>query len=609
MTFGSKCSVFGYFLIINIFLSIFLAIRYFSFLPELPSDVFGVSFILTSLIGQMALLGGILGFFTLFFVFLPRKLFYLVVSLLASTSLFVLLIDTFVFAQYRFHINEVVLKLVLSGDVVDFSIVTWLIAVFSFLIIFLIEYALLHFLGTRSGKGVKKRYFVSFFVLCFFVSNFIHIWAAANAYQPVTISKSYLPLFQPATANGLMRKYGWIDDEALEQQKALSYKVSSNLNYPIGELSTVAIDKPVNIMFLVVDSWRFDTFNVDNSPNIWAYAQNGVSFTNHISTGNATRTGIFGLFYGLPGTYWQNMLSNQKSPVFMDHLQALDYQLGIFTSASLTDPEFNQTVFTKVSNLRLRSEGRSPSERDKNLTEDWLQWYQHRDKSKPVFSFLFYDAPHGYDFPQDYDKKYEPMLDEVNYLVLNKDTDPTRFMNRYKTSVRYVDDLAKRVFDELRATGDVDNTVVIITGDHAQELNDNKLNYWGHNSNFTAAQTHVPFVMVGPDIKMKSQGKEKQSITSHEDVVPTLMKHYLGVTSPLEAYSGGIDLLDKAESRDWVLSSSYASYAMITHDTILEVGAGGQYTIYDLTNRIKKEAEPNYVYLKEALESVSRFRK
>jgi hypothetical protein len=609
MTFGNRRSVFSCFLIINIGFSALLAIRYFSFLPEFPTDILGASFIVTSLIGQMALLGGILGLFTFFFTFLSRRLFYLIVSFLSSAFLFVLLIDTFVFAQYRFHINEVVLKLVLSGDVVDFSIVTWLVAIFSFLFIFSIEYFLLHFLSARSGLWGKKKYFVFLFVLCFFISNFIHIWASANAYQPVTISKSYLPLFQPATANGLMRKYGWIDEKSLEQKKALSLKISSNLNYPTEKLSTVVVNKPVNLMFLVVDSWRFDTFNAENSPNILAYAQRGVSFTNHISTGNSTRTGVFGLFYGLPGTYWQNMLSNQRSPVFMDRLQALDYQLGIFTSASLTDPEFDQTVFTKVSNLRLRSEGRSPSERDKNLTEDWLQWYQHRDKSKPAFSFLFYDAPHGYDFPQDYDKKYEPMLDVVNYLALNKDTDPTRFMNRYKTSVRYVDDLAKKVFDELKVTGDADNTVVIITGDHAQELNDNKLNYWGHNSNFTAAQTHVPFVMVGPDIKMKLQGKEKPSITSHEDVIPTLMKHYLGVTSPLEAYSGGIDLLDKAENRDWVLSSSYAGYAMITHDTILEVGAGGQYTIYDLTNRIKKEAEPNYVYLKEALESVSRFRK
>ncbi|NLQ16498.1 DUF3413 domain-containing protein [Marinomonas sp. M1K-6] len=609
MVLGNKRSVFGLFLIINIFFSIILAIRYFSFLPEFPTDALGISFIVTSLIGQMALLGGILGFFAFFFIFLPRSVFYLVVSFLASIALFVLLIDTFVFAQYRFHINEVVLKLVLSGDVVDFSIVTWFIAIFSFFIIFLIEYALLHFLTIRSITNVKKRYFVSLFVVCFFASNFIHIWAAANAYQPVTISKSYLPLFQPATANGLMRKHGWIDEEALAQQRALSLKVSSSLNYPTEELETGAVNKPFNILFLVVDSWRFDTFNADNTPNMWSYSQNGLSFSRHMSTGNATSTGIFGLFYGLPGTYWQSALANQKSPVFMDRLQDLNYELGIFSSASLTDPEFNRTVFSKVNNLRLRSEGDSPSERDAKLTEDWLQWYQLRDKSKPAFSFLFYDAPHGYDFPESYDKKYEPMLKIVNYLALNNDTDPTLFMNRYKTSVRYVDHLAKKVLDELEASGDAENTIVVITGDHAQELNDNKLNYWGHNSNFTAAQIHVPFVVVGPGFSSDDASNVNQSLTSHEDVVPTLMKNYLGVKNPINHYSEGIDLLSDKNARDWVLSASYSGYAMITNDDILEVGAGGQYKIYDLTNRVKKDAEPNYVYLKEMLESVSRFKK
>ena len=87
------------------------------------------------------------------------------------------------------------------------------------------------------------------------------------------------------------------------------------------------------------------------------------------------------------------------------------------------------------------------------------------------------------------------------------------------------------------------------------------------------------------------------------------MKNYLGVTSPLNTYSEGIDLLGSGKKRDWVLSSSYAAYALITNDSILEVGAGGQYKIYDLTNRVKKGAEPNYIYLKDALESVSRFRK
>lgn len=608
MATSSKRSVFSYFIIINIFFSALISIRYFLFLPEFPTDILGASFIITSLIGQMALLGGIVSFFAFFFVFLPRKIFYFIVSLLASIVLFVLLIDTFVFAQYRFHINEVVLKLVFSGDVVDFSILTWFVVIVSFLVIFFIEYFLLHFLTKCISKGVKRRYFISVFVLCFLASNFIHIWAAANAYQPVTISKSYLPLFQPATANGFMRKHGWIDEEALAQQKALSLKVSSNLNYPRETLSTVSVDKPVNILFLVVDSWRFDTFNADNTPNLWSYAQKGVSFSNHMSTGNATRTGIFGLFYGLPGTYWQAVLSNQKSPVLMDRLQELNYQMGIFASASLTDPEFNRTVFSKISDLRLRSEGESPAERDHSLTEDWLSWYQARDKSKPTFSFLFYDAPHGYDFPNDYDKQYTPMLNTVNYLALNNDTDPTLFMNRYKTSVRYVDELAKKVLDELKESGDAENTLVVITGDHAQELNDNKLNYWGHNSNFTAAQIHVPFIIVGPDFS-SADSRDIQILTSHEDLVPTLMKNYLGVNSPIDSYSEGVDLLHDKTRRDWVLSSSYSGYAMITKDSILEVGAGGQYKVYDLSNRVQKEAEPNYTYLKDALESISRFKK
>ena len=95
----------------------------------------------------------------------------------------------------------------------------------------------------------------------------------------------------------------------------------------------------------MIDSWRYDTFNADNTPNLWLFAQNGVVYDHHMSTGNSTRTGIFGLFYGMPGTYWQNMLSNGRSPIFMDRLQELDYQIGAFASASLMDPEFNRTVF------------------------------------------------------------------------------------------------------------------------------------------------------------------------------------------------------------------------------------------------------------------------
>ncbi|MFW1118443.1 DUF3413 domain-containing protein, partial [Vibrio parahaemolyticus] len=162
-------------------------------------------------------------------------------------------------------------------------------------------------------KWGRKFALVTFAALI--ITNVSHIWAVAHAYQPVTMVKRYLPLFYPATANSFMRKQGWIDEAALEQQKALNVKVKNDINYPLTALKTQAVIKPVNIMLLVVDSWRYDTFNADNTPNLWRYAQRGMVLPNHISTGNATRTGIFGLFYGMPGTYWHAMLANGQSPV------------------------------------------------------------------------------------------------------------------------------------------------------------------------------------------------------------------------------------------------------------------------------------------------------
>ncbi|EGR0129490.1 DUF3413 domain-containing protein [Vibrio vulnificus] len=611
MSFKQKLHAHGWFILINALVLMLIASRYFAFLPEFPTDPLGITFILAGTWGQMTLLAAIIGLVTIPTLFLPKPFRNGTQALIASLGVATLFIDTIVFAQYRFHINAVVLELVMSGQIVSFPLITWLMVIGGVALLLAAQWWTIRWLENGAPVRALKlgRKFALLTFAALLATNAIHIWAAAHAYQPVTTVKRYLPLFYPATADKFMRKQGWVDEEALERQKALAFKRKNDLNYPLAPLQTQPVEKPLNIMLLVVDSWRADTFNADNTPNMWKYAQSGVVFNNHIATGNATRTGIFGLFYGIPGTYWHGFLANQQSPVLIDRLQALDYQLGIFTAAQLRKPEFNQTVFTKVENLRIGSEGSRPSELDADLTQDWLAWYDQRDKSKPTFSFLFYDAPHGYDFPADFEPKYEPMLKEVNYLKLNNDTDPTPFFNRYKTSVRYVDSMATKVLDKLKESGDLENTVVIITGDHGQEMNDNKLNFWGHNSNFTDAQVNVPFAIFGPGVDAAKIQWSTEALTSHQDVVPTLMKHYLGVTNDVKDYSVGEDLLGDAVKRDWIISSNYSGYAIITDDNILEVSGGGQYQFMDKTNRQLKDQQPNFTYLQQALEQISRFSK
>ena len=603
-----KLHTHGWLILFNSLIAMMIASRYFTFLPELPSDSLGIFFIFASTFSQMSLLAGIAGLVTLPLIFLPTALRRFLQSGTAALGISILIIDTFVFAQYRFHINAVVLDLILSGQIVSFPWLTWLMVVIGVSALWVGEWLIIRRLdATPLQQKTLSRYFLALAIMTLLSTHIVHIWAAANAYQPVTQLKRYLPLFYPATANSLMRKYGYINESAIAQQKALTLKSKSDLRYPIEPLNMVPISKPTNILLLVIDSWRADTFNADNTPNLWEIAQSGVVFNQHIASGNSTRAGIFGLFYGMPGTYWHAMLANQQSPLIIDRLQQLNYQMGIFTSAQLHKPEFDQTVFVNIDNLRISSSGESPSSRDANLVADWTTWFTQRDTQRPVFSFLFFDSPHGYDFPSDYPHRYEPMLSEINYLQLDDDSDPQPFLNRYKTSVHYVDSLAKQVLQTLKSSGELDNTLVIITGDHGQEINDNKLNYWGHNSNYTDAQVKVPFAIVAPNMNVEMVSKNSNKLTSHQDLVPTLMENYLGVKSPINHYSVGENLLSEIPERPWTISSDYNGFAIITNESILEVGAGGQYELLDKTNRPLKDQQPNFDYLQQALEQLSRF--
>ena len=610
MTFKSKLRAYAWFMLINAFLCVLVSTRYFAFLPEFPSETIAQVFLMSDTLSQMALLSFLIGILVCPLLFLPKQLRQLALAVIASCGLGLLIIDTMVFAQYRFHLNIAVLDMIFSGQIVSFPIAMWFSVIVAGLLMFIFQFILVKHLDaapnyTQHGWG--RSLAVTMFA-ALLITNGIHVWAAANAFQPVTMIKRYLPLFQPATANSFMRKRGWIDEEAIARQKEMSLERGSDLNYPLETIQAEPIEKPINILMIVVDSWRVDTFNAENTPNMWKFAQNGKILNEHLSSGNATRMGIFGLFYSLPGTYWHSFLVNMQSPVLMDRLKELNYNLGIFAAAQLRSPEFDKTVFSGIENLRVKSDGDTVPERDLDITEDWLSWYEGKDPEQPNFSFLFYDSPHAYAFPENYGHRYEPMLDVVNYLEFDNDTDPAPFFNRYKTSVHYVDSLVKRVLDKVQENGELDNTLVIITGDHGQEMNDNKLNYWGHNSNFTRPQVQVPFVIVGPQVNTK-ESLNTDRITSHYDVAPTLLKNYLGVTSEIESYSVGLDLFAEPVARDWLLASKYSGYAVLTKNTILEVGATGQYELLDQTNRELKDQSPNFEYLQQALEQISRFRK
>jgi membrane-anchored protein YejM (alkaline phosphatase superfamily) len=468
-------------------------------------------------------------------------------------------------------------------------------------------WAALWWLGQRLGRRDRSirayGWGVVGALLCWFGSQAIHVYADAHYLQTITQHNQHFPLYHPLTAQRWMAKRGWIDAEAKAKFSAM--KVNSNaqsVTYPLQPLSYENA-KLLNVVLITIDSWRADEMNEQVTPNIHQLAQKSIRFDQHVSGSNATRSGLFSLFYGVPGVYWEAMFANKIEPALMTAFRHHQYDIGVFASANLTNPEFDRTIFSQVPDLRLSSAGKNPAERDASLTRDWLNWMDKRSKSQePFFGFLFYDAPHGYSTPRGY-TPFQPDED-INYLALKKGFDPTGIRNRYRNAVHYNDQLIGQVLKDLNARGLMEKTVVIVTGDHGQEFNDFGKNYWGHGSNYGSAQLKVPMVVHWP-------GKPTQMVsekTSHLGVAPTLLRDVLGVSNPLSDHSTGLDLWSK-RSRGWHLAGNYKDFAIIDEQYIITAGFDGMFTTYDHDLNRVMNPSLNMGHIQQAMAEMRRFYK
>jgi membrane-anchored protein YejM (alkaline phosphatase superfamily) len=490
----------------------------------------------------------------------PRRRWVVPVSVaIALVVLTLAVIDGYVWQQYRLHLDASIWNLVTGGafgETFVFATRTWLKLG---LVVLLLGAALAGcawfaaWMVRRPGRRAGVVLAATLAGL-FVVQNGIYAWANAAGYTPVTSQTRILPGYRPLTAKRWLRKHGLMPGT----HAPIKLAAGVGLDYPRAALDCAPPAPVRNVLFIVVDSWRADALTPEVTPNLMRLAAESQRFTNHVSGGNATRIGMFSLFYGVPGTYWHDMLGERRGAVFVQELMRQRYDVKVFRSAPLFSPEFDRTIFVGVPDLRLRSDGERAWQRDRDLTSDFIDWLDGRDKSRPFFALLFYDSPHKYDFPPDRPLHFQPSLAEVDYMAFTNKTDPAPFRNRYLNSVRYVDGLAGEAVAAVRARGLLEDTVLVVTSDHGQEFNDQRLNYWGHNSNFSRFQTQVPLFLRWPGEPPSVQ----THATSHFDVPPTMLTRVLGCRNPVADYSVGRDLYD-ASPRGVLTLASFNDYAAV----------------------------------------------
>lgn len=545
-------------------------------------DGWGWLFFLTSCLSHATIL--VLALYLVFFLpwvlmrlkRLAAILFVTAVSLLGILSF----VNMQVYKIYRFHINGFILNMLTGpnpGDIFQFDTMLLLQEGLMFLLVAAVCVSLWFVAGwlSRFWKRRLSVYAIVLTTAILLIANGMHIYGAFVVKPSILMTTRLVPYYFPLSTNDLLEDLG-IERHTLKLEA--DTRGNGELNYPLHPITAHPDSVKTNIVLILIDSWSRRVLTQENMPNIWQMAQQEQFFDNHVSSSNGTRYSVFSIFMGLQPYYWPAFQSGETSPLLIDLLLAQGYDFRAYPSATLKSPPFSRVLFQRVPNLRCETPGNSPYERDCRIAADFIKDIPAlAESTKPFFSFLFFDMPHGLNYPTDKPQHFKPAWNYADYANLNNDTPVEPFWNLYRNLCYATDSLVGTITDQLKRYGLYDNTLLILTGDHGQEFNENHKNYWGHSSNFSNYQVGVPLVMHVP-------GKAAQRFThrtTHYDFVPTIMHNYLGVSNPLEDYSAG-RLLSDTTARSWHFVGNELRYAfLLEKDTILTKEGGGWIEVTD----------------------------
>ncbi|MBO4806153.1 MAG: DUF3413 domain-containing protein [Paludibacteraceae bacterium] len=550
-----------YFFLMNSVLFLLLSFRYLSFVSDearADSPFFLYSLQLSHFV-FLAFLPYIFAYVPLTILTKNKRTSRIVAMVTSSLSLIVFLIDSYIFSLYRFHINKSVMDQLLgpdAGQVFEFSWVIYLLALLLLTLLLTLEYWTFKLAYRWAEKlELKLLYLIcGFFLTVFFFAQFSHAYAVAHNNRYMVGIVRCFPFCSPLNANKLLSTMGWG-----EAKHPIHFKMEGHqYQYPKHTLTTQKGTR--NVLMLVLDSWNPVAFDSITMPHVYEFSKRSSLYTHHYSGSNGTRTGMFTLFFGLPGVYWPDFESQHITPVLMDELGKQGYEVKLFPSASMRNPPLDQNVFYNYADQCLATEGMMAWQRDYTLSKNFLNFIESRTPdSHPFFSLLFFDSLHSMIEPvgNGYKPKYAPAWSYPKYELLDKHTDPTEFLNLYKNMANYADGLIGTVLSRLEEKGLLDSTIVIVTGDHSQEFNDNGKGFWGHSGNYSKSQLCVPFLYFD-----NTPHKRYDHWSAHYDVVPTLMEDLFSVTNPVSDYSIGKSLRDTAP-RDFLLVDSYIGFGFV----------------------------------------------
>jgi len=356
----------------------------------------------------------------------------------------------------------------------------------------------------------------------------------------------------------------------LSGQGALGALMCLTLSCGCGRQAGHADDSPpaaaYNIVLVSIDTLRADHLGCygyfrDTSPEIDAFARESIFFEqayapmattlpSHASLLTAVHPREHGVLANV-GDGGRPFVSTEKLRSFAQVAKANGYATVAFVSATpLKKPYCGLDVGFDLYDQPPRSERRAAA-----TTSNVIAWLE-RTPQQPFFLMVHYYDPHNpYQPPPPYDRMYQSDAALERFLAQRQIPDSVEpgqckgtkvtvtrdVTNLYDGEIRYTDAEIGRLFEKLRSLGQWERSVIVLTADHGEGLNQHD---WPKHGRVWNEQLHVPLMIRFPKELAGGLPQRVPALVSLIDVLPTV----LGRVTPawaatFLAQASGVDVL------------------------------------------------------------------
>ncbi|MBL4633221.1 MAG: sulfatase, partial [Kofleriaceae bacterium] len=306
------------------------------------------------------------------------------------------------------------------------------------------------------------------------------------------------------------------------------------------EDTIIKAKKAKNLVMIIMDTTRADQFelfapgNGIHTPNIDAFSKKATSFTRAYNNGNWTKPSVLSIFSGLyPATHTATKPESmvpEGIELISEHLQKNGMKTQGFSSNPVVSEKFGfergwdgYEVFYEEP-----ARGKAMYERASKWVED--------NGDEPFFMFIQTIDPHT---TYAVDKKYWSRYYKKNYTgpigktftradqkkvndrVMKASPDDVAWIQAlYHGEITYQDEHVGVLLDKLKELGRLEDTIVVVTNDHGEEIYDHR--GFGHGWTLYEEMIKAPLMIHYPPLFPKETVVDK--IIEHVDLAPTLVE-------------------------------------------------------------------------------------